>query len=163
MPSRPICFSAFLFKKAECVWSSCTLCRPPSSIPYHCYINTPSLIALSQTQPNALCVQRSITNRWGHVGPSSKQLGWHTNHKEQDRHTVLTSRSSDTHKVCQTTNTSGVTENTSELHHFHIQSGARNAIPLIVYITHFYCYKNILTSGTELIVIGWKIVPNESL
>jgi len=48
--------------------------QTPSSIPYHCYINTPTLIALSQTQPNALCVQRSITNSWG-KRPSIKQLG----------------------------------------------------------------------------------------
>ena len=39
-----------------------------------------------------------------------------------------------------------------------IKSGARNVITLIVHITHFYYYKSI---GTELIVIGWKIVPNE--
>lgn len=71
--------------------------QTPSSIPYHCYINTPTLIALSQTQPNALCVQRSITNSWG-KRPSIKQLGWQTNQKEQDRHEVLASRSSDTHK-----------------------------------------------------------------
>ena len=31
----------------------------------------------------------------------------------------------------------------------HIQDGARNAIPLIVYITHFYCYKSI-----------WRLVQN---
>jgi len=63
-----------------------------------------------------------------------------------------------------------------------IQGGARNVIPLIVHITHFYYYKSIwhlahltsgtfdiwhiwhlahLTSDTELILIGWKIVPNE--
>ena len=43
-----------------------------------------------------------------------------------------------------------------------IQGGARNVIPLILHITHFYCHK-IMTSGTELILIDWKIVPNESL
>ena len=41
-----------------------------------------------------------------------------------------------------------------------VQGGARNVIPLIVHVTHFY-YKKHLTSGTELILIGWKIVPNE--
>lgn len=39
--------------------------QTPSSTPYHCYINTPSLIALFQTQLNALCVLRPIMNsRW---------------------------------------------------------------------------------------------------
>ena len=42
-----------------------------------------------------------------------------------------------------------------------IQGGARNVIPLIVHVTHFYYYKKHLTSGTELLLIGWKIVPNE--
>ena len=42
-----------------------------------------------------------------------------------------------------------------------IQGVARNVIPLIVHVTHFYYYKSIMTSGTELILIGWKIVPNE--
>jgi len=42
-----------------------------------------------------------------------------------------------------------------------IQGGARNVIPLIVHVTHFYYYKKHLTSGTELILTGWKIVPNE--
>ena len=41
-----------------------------------------------------------------------------------------------------------------------IQVGARCVIRLIVHITHFYFQKH-LTSGTELILIGWKIVPNE--
>ena len=41
-----------------------------------------------------------------------------------------------------------------------IQGSARNVIPLIVHTIHFYYYKN-MTSGTELILIGWKIVPNE--
>jgi len=41
-----------------------------------------------------------------------------------------------------------------------IQVGARNVIPLIVHVTHFYYYKH-LTSGIELILIGWKIVRNE--
>ena len=45
--------------------------------------------------------------------------------------------------------------------YIYIQSGARNVIPLIVHVTHFYYYKKHLTSGTELILIGWKIVPNE--
>jgi len=45
--------------------------QSPSSIPYHCYINTPKLIALSQTQPTALCVQPSITNRRGNVRTSN--------------------------------------------------------------------------------------------
>ena len=39
--------------------------------------------------------------------------------------------------------------------------GALNVTPLIVHITHSYCYKSILTSCTELILIGLKIVPNE--
>ena len=43
----------------------------------------------------------------------------------------------------------------------YIPSGARNVIPLIVHITHFCYYKKHLKSGTELILIGWKIVPNE--
>ena len=30
-----------------------------------------------------------------------------------------------------------------------------------MHVTHFYYYKKHLTSGTELILIGWKIVPNE--
>ena len=42
-----------------------------------------------------------------------------------------------------------------------IQSGARNVIPLIVHITHFYLLQKHLTFGTELILIGWKIVANE--
>jgi len=42
-----------------------------------------------------------------------------------------------------------------------LQSGARNVIPLIVHITHFYYYKSICHLGTELILIGWKVVPNE--
>ena len=42
-----------------------------------------------------------------------------------------------------------------------IQGGARNVLPLIVHVTHFYYYKKHLTSGTELIVIGWEIVTNE--
>ena len=41
-----------------------------------------------------------------------------------------------------------------------IQGGARNIIRLIVHVTHFYYYKS-MTSGTELILICWKIVPNE--
>ena len=40
------------------------------------------------------------------------------------------------------------------------QGGARNVIPLDVHLTHFLLQKH-LTSGTELILIGWKIVPNE--
>ena len=43
----------------------------------------------------------------------------------------------------------------------HIQGGARYVIPLNVNVTHFYYYKKHLISGTELIPIGWKIVPNE--
>ena len=39
---------------------------------------------------------------------------------------------------------------------FAIQGGARNVISLIVHITQKH-----LTSGTELILTGWKIVPNE--
>jgi len=30
-----------------------------------------------------------------------------------------------------------------------------------VHVTHFYYYKKHLTSRTELILIDWKIVPNE--
>ena len=41
------------------------------------------------------------------------------------------------------------------------ESGERNVIPLIVHVTYFYYYKKHLTSGTELILIGWKIVLNE--
>ena len=41
-----------------------------------------------------------------------------------------------------------------------IQDGARNVIPLIVHITVLLLQKH-LTFGTELILIGWKIVPNE--
>ena len=40
------------------------------------------------------------------------------------------------------------------------QSGARNVIPLIGHITFLLLQKH-LTSGTELILTGWKIVPNE--
>jgi len=42
-----------------------------------------------------------------------------------------------------------------------MQGGARNVIPLIVHVTHFLLLQNHLTSGTELILIGWKIVPDE--
>ena len=44
-----------------------------------------------------------------------------------------------------------------------VQGGARNVIPLILHITQFLLLHNHLTSGTELILIGWKLVPNESL
>ena len=44
-----------------------------------------------------------------------------------------------------------------------IEGGAQNVIPLIVHITHFTVKKTNLTSGTKLNLIGWKIVPNESL
>ena len=43
---------------------------------------------------------------------------------------------------------------------FYIQSGARNVIPLIVHNTFLLLQKR-LTSDTELILIGWKFVPNE--
>ena len=43
-----------------------------------------------------------------------------------------------------------------------VQGGARNVIPSIVHNTFLLLQKH-LTSGTELILIGWKIVPNESL
>ena len=46
--------------------------------------------------------------------------------------------------------------------YLYIQGGARNVTPLIVQITHLFLQKH-LTSGTELILIGWKIVPNERL
>ena len=41
-----------------------------------------------------------------------------------------------------------------------IQGGARSVIPLIVHLTHLLLRKH-LTPGTELILIGWKFVPNE--
>jgi len=43
---------------------------------------------------------------------------------------------------------------------FVIQDGARKVIPLIVHVTFLLLQKH-LTSGTELILIGWKIVLNE--
>ena len=43
-----------------------------------------------------------------------------------------------------------------------IKGGARYVIPLIVENTFLFLEKH-LTSGTELIPIGWKIFPNESL
>ena len=49
------------------------------------------------------------------------------------------------------------------LSRLYLQSGARNIIPLIVHITHFLFLQKHLTSETELILIGWKIIPNESL
>jgi len=39
----------------------------------------------------------------------------------------------------------------------YIQSGAQNVTPLIVHVTHFLLLQKHLTSGTELILIGWKI------
>ena len=41
-----------------------------------------------------------------------------------------------------------------------LQGGARNVVPLIVHNTFLLLQKH-LTSGTELTLIGWKIVPNE--
>ena len=40
----------------------------------------------------------------------------------------------------------------------YIQGGARNVIPLIVHVTHFYYYQ---TFDIWYRIKGWKIVPNE--
>ena len=45
----------------------------------------------------------------------------------------------------------------------YIQGGGRHVVPLIVHITLILLLQKHLKSRTELILIGWKIVPNESL
>ena len=42
-----------------------------------------------------------------------------------------------------------------------IQVGTRNVMPLIVHVNTFLLLKRHLSSGTQLILVGWKIVPNE--
>ena len=42
-----------------------------------------------------------------------------------------------------------------------LEGGARNVIPLIVHVKRFLYLQKHLTSGTELILIGCKIVPSE--
>jgi hypothetical protein len=97
MPSRPICLFAFLFKTWMCTEQLYSV-QTPSSIPYHCYINTTSLIALSQTQLNALCVLRPIMKGKRYTAASGDSTNIAPIRRNKLELDVLASESSATHE-----------------------------------------------------------------